>query len=158
LSVWRTTRTAGRLELYLLGTAQNHREALLDQGGARRWQFRCGLRRRAGPFDDAALYRFACGFNAPGELVEPEMWHHGERWLTVRGTDGIVPLGAHRERKTTCVDLYSTLYERASFALSGPAVEGRSVYRADMLGRTRAGCSAADVSIDPLAFLRVVIV
>jgi hypothetical protein len=157
LSVWSSTRTPGRLELYLLGTAQNHREALLDQGGARRWQVRCGLRRRAGAFDDAALYRYSCGFSYPGEIVEPEMWKHGERWLNVSGDDAIIALGAHWAGERTYVDLYNTLREPASFALSGPATEGRSVRCADMLGRILGECPDGRGTIDPLAYLRVVV-
>jgi hypothetical protein len=163
LSVWSSKRTPGRLELYLLGTAQNHREALLDQGGARRWQVRCGLRRRAsasddaGAFDDAALYRYGCGFNYPGEIVNPEGWAHGERWLTVTGEEGVLVLGAHRAGETTCVDLYNTLCEPASTVLSGPAVDGHAVSFADMLGRIQGACPGGRVTIDPLAYLRVVI-
>jgi hypothetical protein len=158
LSVWDSTRTPGRLELYLLGTAQNHREALLDQGGARRWTFRCGLRRRVGVFDDAALYRFSCGFNYPAEIVDPDQWDHGERWLAVAGNDGVITLGAHREGETTCVELYNTLREPVSFTLSGPALEGRRVRCADMLGRFQAECPDGDVPIDPLAYRRVMLV
>jgi hypothetical protein len=157
LSVWNSTRTPGRLELYLLGTGQNHREALLDQGGARRWRVRCGLRRRAGAFDDAALYRFACGFNSPAEIVDPETWAHGAQWLAVPEEGSVIALGAHQRDGATCVDFYNTLREPASFALSGPAVEGRSVRCADMLGRIQAECPGGKVSIDPLAYLRVVI-
>jgi hypothetical protein len=164
LSVWSSTRTPGRLELYLLGTAQNHREALLDQGGARRWHIRCGLRRRVGAFDDAALYRFGCGLNYPGEVVDPESWEHGKQWLSVTGNDGVIVLGAHQAGDVTCVDLYNTLPEGASVALSGPAVEGRTAYCADMLGRIRDECPdrterpGGDVPIDPLAYLRVVLI
>jgi hypothetical protein len=157
LSVWRSTRTPGRLELYLLGTAQNHREALLDQGGARHWQMRCGLRRRAGPFDDAALHRFACGFNYPAEIVDPEMWDHGRQWLAVPEDGGVIALGAHRAGGKTFVDLYNTLREPASFALSGPAVEGQRVWCADMLGRVQGECPDGRIQVDPLAYLRVLI-
>jgi hypothetical protein len=157
LSVWSSTRTPGRLELYLLGTAQNHREALLDQGGARRWAFRCGLRRRTGAFDDAALYRFACGFNYPGEIVDPEMWDHGKQWLAVPEDGGVIALGAHRSGEATCVDLYNTLQEGASLALGGRAVEGRSIRCADMLGRAQNECPDGRIQIDPLAYLRLLI-
>jgi hypothetical protein len=158
LSVWTSTRTPGRLELYLLGTQQNHREALLDQGGARRWQVRCGLRRRAGGFDDAALYRYACGFNYSAEIVDPEAWACGEQWLASSGSEGVLLLSAHRGGRATCLDLYNTLPEPASFSLSGPAVEGRGVRCADMLGRIQAERPGGKVSIDPLAYLRMLIV
>jgi len=157
LSVWRSTRTPGRLELYLLGTAQNHREALLDQGGARRWSYRCGLRRRAGAFDDAALYRYGCGFNYPAEIVEPNTWAHGEQWLAMSGSDGVIALGAHRAGEATCVDLYNTLREETSVLLSGPAVGGRCVQCADMLGRIEGECPGGRVTVGPLAYLRVMI-
>jgi hypothetical protein len=129
----------------------------LDQGGARRWAFRCGLRRRAGSFDDAALYRFACGFNYPGEIVEPKLWHHGAQWLSIAGNDGVVALGAHRAKEKTCVDLYNTLHQGASCRLSGPAVEGRTVRGADMLDRVQSECPGGEVQIDPLAYVRVLV-
>jgi hypothetical protein len=157
LSVWDSTCTQGRLEWYLLATAQNHREALLDQGGARRWSFRCTLRRRAGTFDDASLYRFARGQNTPAELVDPDGWPHDGPWLAVKGGEGVLLLGAYRADEGTCVDLYNTLPESVSLVLGGSAVEGRSTHRADMLGRALGVCPDGRIEIDPLAYLKVVL-
>jgi hypothetical protein len=162
LSTWDSTHTPGRLEWYLLATAQNHREALLDQGGARRWSFRCALRQRyssgSGAFDDAALYRFACGANTPAELVDPDAWPYEGPWLAIEGGEEVLVLGAHRGASgATCVDLYNTSKERVSLVLHGPAVEGRAIQWADMLGRVQSTCPGGQVRIDPLAFARVML-
>jgi hypothetical protein len=156
-SVWTSVFTKGQLELYLLGNKQNPREALLDQGGAREWTVRCGLRRRSGPFDDAALYRFACGVNVPAERIDPQRWPHGASWLTIQDGPGIIPLALHRAGHTTRLDVYNTLPEAASFTLSGPAVQNRSIVRADMLDRVVDVCADGRVAVDPLAYLRVII-
>jgi len=168
LSTWDSTRTPARLEWYLLATAQNHREALIDQGGARRWSFRCVLRKRRGaPGDrassDVALYRFACGANTPAELVDPDVWSYEGPWLTVDGDlavahEQLLVLGAFRDvGGATCFDLYNTSSEQVSPVLRGPAVEGRSAQLADMLGRVKAACPGGRLSVEPLAFVRVTI-
>ena len=163
LSTWESTRTPARLEWYLLATAQNHREALLDQGGARRWAFRCVLRARPGPPDDAALYRFACGANTPAGLVNPEAWSHTGPWLEVQGNEGVLVLGAHRgdlaegDGAEIGLDLYNTHSEPATVTLYGPALEGRTAVTADMLGRVEATCAEGIVTLAPLAYLRVLL-
>jgi hypothetical protein len=166
LSMWHSTHTPARLEWYLLATAQNHREALIDQGGARRWSFRCTLRQRqVAPgdttFSDVALYRFACGANTPAELVDPDAWPYAGPWLVVDGDlavdrEGVLVLGAHRDvGGATCIDLYNTRREQVSPVLRGPAVEGRTVRLADMLGRVQSACPGGRVSVEPLAFARL---
>ena len=59
--------------------------------------------------------------------------------------------------ESVCVDLYNTLREPASVTLSGPAVEGRAIQYADMLGRVRGACPGGKVTLDSLAYLRVVL-
>jgi hypothetical protein len=144
-----------------LTTAQNHREALLDQGGARRWTYRCVLRARPGLSSDADLYRFARGANTSAELIDPEAWPYPGPWLTLDGDqavghEDVLVLGAHRrENGETTIDLYNTRREAVTLTLGGPAVEGRAVHRADMLGRVQGACPGGRVRVEPLAFARV---
>ena len=157
LATWQSLETGGRLELYLLGNKQNYPEALMDQGGTRQWSARCCLRKRQGPFDDVALYRFACGCNYPAELVDPAQLEDTRAWLSIEDADGVIPLGAARDGETTSVAFYNTLQERASLSLAGRAVENRVVERADMLGRVQAECPNGSVEIEPLAYAKVII-
>ena len=109
-----------------------------------------------GVFDDAALYRFACGANTPAELVDPDAWLYEGPWLTVEGGEKVLVLGAHRGASgAICVDLYNTSKEGVSPVLRGTAVEGRAVQSADMLGRVQSTCPGGRVRIDPLAYARV---
>ncbi len=62
--------TLGVLDWYLLTTDPLPNEQIPDQGGARRWTYRCAVRAASGPPDDAALYRFAAGFATPGVLID----------------------------------------------------------------------------------------
>jgi hypothetical protein len=159
LSTWDSTHTPARLEWYLLATAQNHREALLDQGGARRWRFRCVLGQNSLPpaeNSDAALYRFTCGANTPAEVIDAESWPYEGPWLTVSGSEDVLVLGAHRAEGTERVDLYNTLETPVSVVLGGPAVKGRTVRAADLLGRPGEICPGGEVRLDALAFGRVI--
>jgi hypothetical protein len=118
------------------------------------------LQRRSAASSDAALYRFACGANTPAELVDPDAWPYTGPWLAVDGdltvAQGVLVLGAHRDEDgATCVDLYNTRREHVPLTFGGPAVEGRTVQRADMLGRIQSVCSGGCVRVDPLAFARV---
>jgi hypothetical protein len=156
--IWSNCTTRGVLDWYLLGTGQNPREALLDQGGARRWRFRCGLRWRAGGFDDAALHRFAAGFNHPAELVHPRRTADLLiPWLELRGSDRILVLGALRERKKLAIDLFNTAAKAQSVTLGGRAVRGRKIAQADMLARIITRPRGRRLRLAAGAFGRVVI-
>jgi hypothetical protein len=169
-SVWVSAHSPGRLELYLLGTKQNYREALLDQGGTRCWQMRCGMRRRSlspgtgSQGGDVALYRFACAFNTPAELIDPSLWTHGPAWLSFDGGEHVLALGASREgdaqQGAVSIDLYNTSREPATVTLRGPALGERVVVRADMLGRYLDvhPAEAAEVEVGPLAYLKLILV
>ena len=158
LSVLKSLLTKGRLELYILGNKQNFREALIDQGGTRQWKIRCGIRERAGSFDDIALYRFACGFNYPAELVNPELLNRkGDAWLAIQNGKGVIPLDVCRDGESTQLDFYNTLKEKTSFVLTGEVTENRIVRRADMLGRIKDVCLNGEVEIDPMAYLKVIV-
>ena len=156
-SAMRSTTTPGKLEWYLLGNAQNFREALLDQGGARAWQFRCGIRRRKGRFDDAELYRFAAGFNRPAEVVLASAAILANKpWLQINN-DRVLVLNACRQGRKIVLNLFNTSQKRQRVSLSGRATAGRKIAKADMLGRVLANCPRGKLTIEPKAFVQVVI-
>ena len=156
--IWSNCTTRGVLDWYLLGTGQNPREALLDQGGARHWHFRCGLRWRAGGFDDAASYRFAAGFNRPAELAHPRgATDLLTPWLELRGSDRILILGALRARNALMIDLFNTAAKAESVTLGGRAVQGRKMAQADMLGRILSRPRGRKLHLAAGAFGRVAI-
>lgn len=156
--IWSDCITPGVLDWYLLGTGQNPREALLDQGGARRWRFRCGLRWRAVGFNDAALYRFAAGFNRPAELAHPRgVTDLLTPWLELRGSGRILVLGALRGRKKLTIDLFNTAARAESVTLGGRAVRGRKIVQADMLSRIVGRPRGRKLRLAAGAFGRIVI-
>jgi hypothetical protein len=152
-----STKTHGKLEWYLLATAQNHPEAFRNQGGARRWQFRCTIRQRPGGFNDAALYRFAAGCHYPGELVAPGyVRSNNDHWLKISGTAGVLCLYAARRGKTIRIDLYNTLTQKATCTVSGQIIKGR-IRQTDILGRSQRTCRDGRVELGPLEFGRLII-
>ena len=156
-SVMRSTATAPHLEWYLLADAQNFREAFRDQGGAREWAFRCGMRARKGPFDDADLYRFAAGFNRPGELVNPRALDAGDgAWLNVSGKRVLI-LAVRREGRSVIVDLFNTSARRRTVTLTSRLASRRRITLTDMLTRPISSCPRGRITIAAKAFARVVI-
>ena len=152
-----STATAGRLEWYLLSTGQNPREALIDQGGARKWRFRCAMRRCRGGFDDAELYRFAAGRDHPGEIVAAEAVELGAGpWLGIEPGGDVLFLGARREKRSLVIDLYNTSAKRSEVKLAGRGLAGRKLASADMLGRSGKTIRGGRLEIAPRAFARVV--
>jgi len=157
-SVWQSCLSKGRLELYLLGNSQNFREAIPDQGGAREWTFRCALRGRCGGLDDAALHRFACGAITPAEVVRVrDLPGWRGPWLQVRGSSDVIVLGVSRSRASIEMDLYNTARRARKVRLVGPAVAGRALVRADMLGRELGKCSDGEVPLEPHAFVKAIV-
>ncbi|MFO7956854.1 MAG: hypothetical protein R6X33_07110 [Candidatus Brocadiia bacterium] len=148
--------TRGRLDWYLLTNQPLPHEAIPDQGGAREWRFRCALRARPGGFDDVALYRFAAGLWHPAEVIEPEH-APAEPWLRVEPDDRIIILGAAPLAQGIRVDLYNPGREAVEVIARGPAVKGRRVQRADMLGRAEQDCPAGRVTVGPVSFARLLI-
>jgi len=131
--------TLGILDWYLLTTDPLPNEQIPDQGGARRWAFRCAFRGAAGPPDDAALYRFAAGFATPGLIAEEaEADGLDAGWLDL-GTPDVLVLGMEDDGTLLSADLYNTSAEPAALAPTGTAVEGARAVLADMLSRPLAG-------------------
>ena len=150
-----TVETEGVLEWYLLGTAQNTREAFPDQGGVREWHFSSVLRRRQGAFDDAALYRFAAGVNTPVEVVKPELLNGAGPAMTVSGSSDVLVLGAGRQGRALEIDLYNAGNRKAAVRLSGRLVAGARMQQADMLGRPVG--ARAGISVNGRSFAKVVV-
>ena len=151
----RTTR--GVLEWYLLTTEPLQHESILDQAGAREWTFRCAFRKRQGPPDDVALYRFAAEFLRPTEVVSARNAARiREPWLQVQGRSVLV-LGATPRRKGLHVDLYNTSRRSVRVRLSGSAVEGRSLALSDVLERRRCPIRGGRAELGPLEFARLIV-
>ncbi len=155
--VMRRKTTPGVLEWYLLCTDPLAHEAFADQGGARAWRFQCAFRRRAGGFDDVALYRFAAGFCRPGELVSVRAAKPvSEPWL-VLDKDDVLVLGAGRTRDGLSIDLYNTARHPVTVRFRGSAVEGRRVALTDMLERAERPCADGSARLGPCAFARLLV-
>ena len=151
----RTTR--GALEWYLLTTDPLPYEAIPDQGGARRWTFRCAFRKRTGPPDDVALYRFAAEFLRPGEVVSlRNSARIGDAWLHVEGKSVLV-LGAMPRAKGLHVDLYNTSARKVTLRLRGRALEGHSLALSDVLERRRRPLRGGRAELAPLEFARLIV-
>ena len=148
--------TTGVLDWYLLTTDPLPHETILDQGGARRWTFRCAFRRRTGRPDDVALYRFAAEFLRPGEVVSlRNAARIGEPWLEVEGKSVLV-LGAMPRRKGLHVDLYNTSKRSVQVRVRGRAVEGRTLSLTDVLERRLRPVRGGRIELAPLEFARLV--
>ncbi|MCC7145333.1 MAG: hypothetical protein IT443_02700 [Phycisphaeraceae bacterium] len=153
---FRSVVTDNRFQWHLMGTGQNPKEALEDQGGHRAWRFRCAIRTRRGGFDDAQAYRFAAGFNRLGEVVDPALMRWtGKSWLTVAPDRRVLVLNATVRDGHTSVDFYNTAKSAQTITLSGPAVTGRALHRADLLGRVLGPCARRSLTIAPMTFARV---
>jgi hypothetical protein len=131
-----STVTPGVLEWYLLGISQNYKEAFADQGGNRRWRYRCVMRRVSARFDDDELFRFAESQNRFAELVDPALLSVHTTALQVKGA---LVLGLSTRGRTVEVDLYNTSSRGKRVTLAGPLVRARRTRQADMLGRPQRG-------------------
>lgn len=155
--VMRGKTTPGVLQWYLLCTDPLAHEATPDQGGTRSWRFRCAFRRRAGGFDDVALYRFAAGFCRGGELVRVRNASRiAEPWL-VLDRDEVLVLSADCARGRLAIDLYNTSPDPVTVRPKGTTVEGRTVILTDMLERTEHPCVGGKARIEPCAFARLLV-
>ena len=154
----KSTETPGVLEWFLLSTGQNPSEALVDQGGTRRWSARCAMRRRRGRFDDAELYRFAAGFNLPAELVLPRSVKGAlDSWLSLRPPGPLLVLGAARRDGRVEIDFYNTSARSARTTLSGRAVARGRLTLCDMLGREELTLEGRTLRIGPRAYARLLV-
>ena len=160
LSVAATPETDGILEVFLLGTRMNYKEALKDQGGSRSWTYTFGVRGldSTAEFDDAGLYRFACGFTYPGEIIAIETAAKlDDIPLKIECDRAILPLRLNRIDGRTELDLYDTKGANGTVALSGRLIRGARVLKADMLGRLGEPLSAAAFEIDGGTYSKIVI-
>ena len=115
------------------------------------------MRARKGPFDDADLYRFAAGFNRPGELVNPRALDAGDgNWLNVSGKRVLI-LGVRREGRGVIVDLFNTSARPQTIILTGRLASRGRITLADMLTRPVSSCPRGELKIPPKAFARAVI-
>jgi hypothetical protein len=155
---WRSTSTPGRLLWHLLSTGQNPTEALPDQGGVRRWAFHAAVRVCKGPPDDAALYRYAAGFNHPAELLAAEAFRRVDPpWLVLRGSRKVLALRVSRQDGQVAVDLLNASDRRARVTLAGRATARRRVWIADMLGRLLERRPDRSIPLAPRAFCRAIL-
>lgn len=157
-----TRVTAGKMYWYLLANAQNHKEALLDQGGTRRWSFRCGLQLVKAAFNDVSLYQFAAGFNHRGEVASSGIVPASStRWLQVSPEDRMTVLSVSRTVKQGVpvyeVDLYNTAPEATQMTFSGDLFRGRRAHRADMLGRRLKQLRAKSTRLEAHEFARLIV-
>jgi hypothetical protein len=150
------TETQGALFWYLLSNQQNYREALPDQAGARQWRFRCGVRVAQGDFEDAALYRFAAGFNREPEIVSVDALEDTTDAIRVSPASVLV-LGCRRRNGTIEIDLYNTAKAPVRAQLRGALVDSGKLMRADMLGFSRRALKGRGLELAPLEFAKVLV-
>jgi hypothetical protein len=161
-SMPQTRVTAGELYWYLLANAQNHKEALLDQGGTRRWSFRCAVRLVKAGLSDVDLYQFAAGFNHRGEVASSQIVPVSSApWLNVNPEDRVIMLSVSRAVKQGVtayeVDLYNTAPEAIQITFSGELFRGRRAHRADMLGRRLKQLRTKSTRLEAHEFARLIV-
>ena len=134
------------------------REAIRDQGGTREWSFRCAVRRRAGGFDDAGLFRFAASFATRAERLSPaRLLRLSEALLEARGSRDVIVLGLRRRGRDLELDLYNTAPRPRTVKLVGTLTEGRGVNTCGLLGGEMVPCPGGAVVARPQTYTRVVL-